>query len=261
MGCLISVEELRNQIYETLLLDQQHAELKALPLLTRVQSLDGITSPRQVEDWTALQRQAYGLTQVCRQIRAEILHIYRAQTKIRIDIRDLRDYLFEVLRCDGVDPIALSGNIAIDITAPCRVDLQDILVLHDSAPNLYLSFTHPEKESDMMSILLDAHRWPDFHAYISHKTSRVVLDIDFDDFLVLCGTSTDSEDEDGESELQYWPYPWTQGCVLFVKEGFVEQWMCEPIVFERWRTGSDEWESALGLKDRKKVRCPIRPQK
>lgn len=135
--------------------------------------------------------------------------------------------------------------------------------MHNFAPNLTLCFTHREPRSDMMSILLDAHRWPEFHAYISEKTTKVELIVDHDDFLELCpGPESESDsEEDGESYVlgTEWPFPYTQGCVLHVKEEFVESWMYGYNVLQ-WPDGISIWEERLGLKDRKKVRCPITPK-
>lgn len=255
------IEELRNRIYEAVLCSQLHIETRSLVLLTPVKNLDNATSTTHVEDWAGLQRQAYGLTQACSQIRKEFLPRYRQLTRIRIDIRNLQDYLFGILSSNSHNSTSVCGNISIDITTPCRLDLRDVLLLHNRAPNLHLSFTHPEKESDMMSILLDTNRWPNFHTYVSNKASRVVLEIHFDDdYLVLCPDSADEEASDEERDQQPWAYPLTQGCILYVKEEFVEDWMREPRDFESWRAGLGEWEDALGLRERKRIRCPFMPR-
>lgn len=176
-------------------------------------------------------------------------------------MRELQDYLFEVILYGISDRSLALGNISIDITAQCVVALQEVLLLHDRAPDLQLSFTHPEKESSMMSILLDIDLWPKFHAYIAEKTIAVVLNIDHDDFLVFCPGPADEIDSDEELEpVTQWAYPYIQGCSLHVKEEYVETWMSESWHgTDRWREGKYKWEAALGLENRKKVRCLIAP--
>jgi hypothetical protein len=219
-------------------------------------------TPDLVENWGSFQRKAYALTQVCRKIRREFLPLYRKEVKVRINIEDVDHYLTYAVQTAVTDPTSAYGNISIDITNERSVNLQDVLLLHDRAPDLHLSFTHPERESDMMSILLDADRWPEFHAFIAEKTSRVVLTIHFDDF-IGCGydSSEDSDSELDEKPEENWKYPYTQSCTLFVKEEFAEMWMKRSWHgSDRWRDGLYQWEADLGLKDRKKVRCVIRPE-
>lgn len=225
----------------------------------------GASSSDPVEDWGRLQRKAYALTRVCRQIRKEFFPLYRKKVKARVDMRDLRRYLTDVVQTGVTDPTCAYGNISIDITDERSVDLQEILLLHNRAPNLHLSFTHPERESDMMSILLDADRWPEFHAFVAEKTSRVILTIYFDDF-IECGFGRFGPGEDSDSDLdeepiKTWVYPYTQSCTLFVKEEFVEMWMEKSWHgSNRWRDRLYQWEADLGLKDRKKSRCVITPE-
>ncbi|KAH6625852.1 hypothetical protein C7974DRAFT_396835 [Boeremia exigua] len=255
IGLLTIPGELRNRIYEALLCCDPPVDNDSLPRLVPRSNSDNVSAPTHPSYWAGFQRQAYGLTQCCRQVRKELLPMYRENTKIRIDIWDLKNYLAKVIQpATTADPELLYGNISIDVTSPCRIDLQDLLLSHNCAPHLHLEFTHPERESDMMSILLDADRWPQFHAYISERTTQVVVDIDFDDFIAVCG-SMDSDDDQ-----EPWPYPLTQGCVLHVKREFAEEWMREPLVFEKYRAEMGDWEIALGLTGRKKIRCPFRPQ-
>ena len=269
----------------------------------------GASIPEGVENWGSLRRKSYALTRVCRQIRKEFLPLYSKEVKVRVNIEALHHYLTDVVQNAGTDPKCAYGNISIDITKECSVDLQEILLLHDRAPNLHLSFTVPERESDMMSILLDADRWPQFHAFVAEKTSHVMLYIYFDDFYECgfnCGffTGRDTEFETNDwrpdetddrpdetydrtdetynrpDETYYRPdetydrpdetydrlrkdglYPYTQSCTLFVKEEFAEMWMEKSWHGSpRWLDGLYRWEADLGLKDRKKVRCVIRPE-
>ena len=269
----------------------------------------GASIPEGVENWGSLRRKSYALTRVCRQIRKEFLPLYSKEVKVRVNIEALHHYLTDVVQNAGTDPKCAYGNISIDITKECSVDLQEILLLHDRAPNLHLSFTVPERESDMMSILLDADRWPQFHAFVAEKTSHVMLYIYFDDFYECgfnCGffTGRDTEFEtndwrpdetddrpdetyDRPDETYHRPdetyrrpdetydspdetydrlrkdgvYPYTQSCTLFVKEEFAEMWMEKSWHGSpRWLDGLYRWEADLGLKDRKKVRCVIRPE-
>jgi hypothetical protein len=188
--------------------------------------------------------------------------LYRKEVKVRVDIRDLRRYLTDVVLNDVTDPTSAYGNISIDITDERSVDLQEVLLLYDRAPDLHLSFTHSERESDMMSILLNADRWPEFHAFIAEKTSRVILTIYFDDF-IICGHALveDSDSDSDDEPIENWIYPFTQICTLFLKEEFVEMWMEKSWHgSNKWRDRLYQWEADLGLKDRKKVRCVIRPE-
>lgn len=256
--------ELRNRIYSAAIADELGLEKDAIPRLVREKTPQSTTILEQTGYWNDLQRRAYSLTQVCRQIRKEFLPIYREIVGVRIDMRDLKDYLSTVIQNTNEDPTTVCGNISIDITSPCNINFRDTLLLHDRAPHLHLQFTHPETSSDMMSILLDSHLWPKFHAYISERTNRVVLNIYFDDFIIPCTDPADDSDFDeeeghGTSEPR-WPYPYTQGCVLHVKEEFIESWMRNPIVHAPYRDGMSKWENALGLTDRKKTRCPFRPR-
>lgn len=222
----------------------------------------GPSTSNPVEDWGCLQRKSYALTRVCRQIRKEFLPLYRKEVKVRVDIRDLRRYLTDVVLNDVTDPTSAYGNISIDITDERSVDLQEVLLLYDRAPDLHLSFTHSERESDMMSILLNADRWPEFHAFIAEKTSRVILTIYFDDF-IICGHALveDSDSDSDDEPIENWIYPFTQICTLFLKEEFVEMWMEKSWHgSNKWRDRLYQWEADLGLKDRKKVRCVIRPE-
>lgn len=113
----------------------------------------------------------------------------------------------------------------------------------------------------MMSILLDANRWPEFHAYIAEQTSAVTLNIDYDDYIVFCPGPVDNLDSDDDLDtVEQWQYPYTQSCSLHVKEEFADMWMCKGwLGTDRWREGMLQWEKSLGLEKRKKARCIIRP--
>lgn len=231
-------------------------------------STEASTSPR-IEDWSILRRQAYGLTQVSSRIRKEVLPLYREKVAVRIDIRDLPHYVTDVILSNQKDPALVYGNVSIDVRYDCSVELRDVILLHDCAPNLHLRFTHPGGQgSGMMSILLDAHRWPKFHSYMSERTSRLVLDIGISDALVFCpGPVDDLElDDDWDPPLLTWPYAFDSGYfvyvkgLLYIKEDFAEPWMSKSALSaEHWREGLAEWEDDLGLGGEMQSRCPFRP--
>ncbi|KAJ8116483.1 hypothetical protein OPT61_g2108 [Boeremia exigua] len=227
--------ELRNRIYRALLTHKTSLRNDDLPRLVPRRGSDNVSTRAATNDWTGCQRNAYGLTQCCRQIRKELLPMYRTHTKIRIDIRNLQDYLFDIIHHKTSNSTQIHGNISIDLTKACRIDFRDVLLLRDSAPNLHLEFTHPEPDSDMMSILLDAQRWPQFHSYVAEKTTKIMLLIDSDDYIVLCGGGEDSDD-DWEPDPS-WPYPFTQGCFVHVKNEFADDWMRLPAIPGCWRVG------------------------
>ncbi|KAF3036796.1 hypothetical protein E8E12_004674 [Didymella heteroderae] len=244
--------ELRNRIFEAVLLYDSSIEGRDMPRLRRQQKSIGASKSRQIEDWSVLRRQTYGLTQVSSSIRKELLPLYREKVAVRIDIRDLPYYVTDVILSNQNDPARVYGNISIDVQYDCSVNIQDTILLHDRAPNLHLRFTHPgRQDNDMMSILLDAHRWPKFHAYISERTSHVVLDIGISDALVFCPGLVDDQELDDywDPPLLTWPYAFDSGYfayvkgLLYVKEHFEEPWMSKSALpAEHWRDGLAEWE-------------------
>jgi hypothetical protein len=241
-----------------------------MPRLRRQPKSTGAMKIPQIKDWSNLQRQTYGLTQVSSGIRREILPLYREKVAVRIDIGDLPDYVTEVILSKQEDIALVRGNISIDVRDDCSVDLQDTILLHDRAPNFHLRFTHPGgHHNDMMSILLDAHRWPSFHAYISERTSHLILDISISDALVFCPGPVDDEepDEDWDPPLLTWPHAFYPGYLtyveglLYVKEDFAEPWMSKSLLSaEHWREGLAKWEAKLGFGGETQTRHSFRPQ-
>lgn len=252
-----------------MLADKRHIEGKELPRLVHQPTSTGAPRFIQMEDWSTLQRQAYGLIQVNRQIRKEFLPLYRERVAVRIDTRELPNYVAEVIQCTHTNPALIYRNISIDVRYNCSVDLQNVLLLHDGAPNLHLKFTHPGGDNDMMSILLDTHRWPEFHAYISERTRLVILDIGISDALVFCPGLVDDLDSNDNRDppLLTWPYAYDSGYfayvkgLLYVKEEFAEPWMYKShSSSEHWRDGLANWEDRLGLGGSMRLRCSFRPQ-
>ena len=227
------------------------------------------TSP-QIEDWSSLRRQSYGLTQVSSRIRREVLPLYREKVAVRIDIGDLPYYVSDVILPGQTEVALVCGNISIDVRRDCSVNLQDTILLHNRAPNFHLRFTHPGgQDNDMMSILLETHCWPKFHGYISERTSRVILDIGISDALVFCpGLVDDQElDDDWEPPLLTWSYAFGSGYFVYVKgllcikEEFAEPWMSKSALSAaHWREGLARWEEDLGLGGAMQSRCSFRPQ-
>jgi hypothetical protein len=261
--------ELRNRIYDAVLLYDVSSEEQDLPRLRHWPNSTGVTTSPHIEDWSILRRQAYGLTQVSSVVREEVLPLYREKVIVRVDIRDLPHYVTDVILSSQKGVALVHGNISIDVGHDCSVDLQDTILLHSRAPNFHLRFTHPRRQNDMMSILLEAHRWPKFHAYISECTSHVVLDIDISDALVFCPGPVDDQepDEDWDPPLLIWPYAFDPGYfvyvkgLLYIKEEFTEPWMSKSALpAEHWYEGLAKWEAKLGLGGAMQSRCSFRPQ-
>jgi hypothetical protein len=241
-----------------------------VPRLRRPPKPTGASTSPQIKDWNALQRQAYGLTQVSNLIRKELLPLYREEVAVRIDIHDLPHYVTDVILSNNKHLSLVYGNINIDVKYDCSVDLRDTILLHDRAPNLQLKFTHPGgQDNDMMSILLDADHWPKFHAYISERTSRVVLDFWISDALIFCPGPVDESDleDDWDPPLLTWPYAFDTGYftyvkgLLHIKEECAEPWMLKPTSTARhWRDGLAGWEEELGLGGLTHSRYSFRPQ-
>lgn len=241
-----------------------------MPCLRRQPKSTGASSSPQFENWSTLRRQTYGITQVNSRIRREVLPLYREKVVVRIDIRDPPHYITDVILSNERDSSLACGNISIDVRYDCIVDLRDAILLHDCAPNFHLRFTHPGgRNDDMMSILLDAHRWPKFHAYISERTSRLMIDIGISDALVFCpGLIDDLElEDDWGPPLLTWPYVLNPGFfayvkgLIYVKEDFAEPWMSKSALSaEHWREGLARWCEELGLGGVMQNRCSFRPQ-
>lgn len=269
---LTTFPELRNRIFEAVLINDISDEEQDMPRLRYRPKRTGASTSPQIEDWSTLRRQAYGLTQVSNMIRKEVLPSYRQKVVVRVDIRDLPYYVKDVILSNQNDASLVYGNISIDVGYVCSVDLQDTILLHNRAPNLHLQFTHPEgQDSDMMSILLDAQRWPKFHAYIAEQTSSVVLNIGISDSdaITFCSSCivSDQKLEDCEPHQFTWPYAfdsryfaYVKG-LLHIKEDFAEPWMSESALsVEHWREGLTNWEAKLGFGGVTQNRYSFRPR-
>ncbi|KAF2993455.1 hypothetical protein E8E13_002237 [Curvularia kusanoi] len=276
--------KLRNRIYDIAISEEVGLEAEELPQLVHTQP-SWITSFGRIEELEDLRRKSYGLTQTCRQIREEFLPIYRSNVKVRINIQDLQHYVADVIQGPSVDPMQAYGNIGIDVTGRCEVNLREVLLLNNCAPNFHLSLTRPEEADGAVMFLLSAggSPKPELDAFIAEKTREVVLqvhrdprcpayrfgvdndfsgsgpdsdsefypDSDDDSQPALCRLAySDSSDDDAGDESQpvrYIPFQemWST-CKLIVKEEFVEQWMRSR---QRECNGTSQYEAELRLED------------
>ena len=68
-----------------------------------------------VSGWGELPRLFLGLTQTCRQLRAEFGPVYRTETVYQIALPDLPNYMNEILLAGAKDRKDATGNLLIDL--------------------------------------------------------------------------------------------------------------------------------------------------
>ena len=104
---------------------------------------------QQHEQTNTTERQFFGLTQACRQLRAEYMPIHRAQTKAHIQCQDSVSYIKTFILPTGTDPKQARGNVIIQLpdqwyesrgaSSPQR-DIIHAINLCRSAPQVNIAF-------------------------------------------------------------------------------------------------------------------------
>ncbi|KAI8930994.1 hypothetical protein NX059_012005 [Plenodomus lindquistii] len=137
--------ELRNRIYDFCIEDNYEHD-RRIVLRPKKDPFPGYCKVQS--DWlqehepVAL-RFFYGLTQVCRQVRAEYLLLYRAQAEVRVHDMEVYRYIDTFVQPDGNPSSEPVGNVLLlsqlcspprGHSAPKALDLQRLLTLAKNAP-------------------------------------------------------------------------------------------------------------------------------
>jgi hypothetical protein len=120
--------------------------------------------------WSTLKRKYLGLTQTCRQLRAETSKIH---TKLwtRVNVDELESYTREVILKDVSDNKAAAGCIEIvglRNRDQDKVDIREFLLLYSEAPKLFLRLTpYVERSNQAQSAYVPLE--PTLQAKSSHS--------------------------------------------------------------------------------------------
>ncbi|KAI4926254.1 hypothetical protein J4E85_006546 [Alternaria conjuncta] len=104
---------------------------------------------RQHEQTNTTERQFFGLTQACRQLRAEYMPIHRAQTKAHIQCQDSVSYIKTFISSSGADPKIARGNVIVHLpdlwyesrgASSTQRDIIQVIYLCRSAPQVNVAF-------------------------------------------------------------------------------------------------------------------------
>lgn len=170
-------EEIRNNIYALAL--GVEATSRDGPLLNWSSDL----AQRDAISWSTTKRQFLGLTQVCRELRAEFLPVYMETIRVRINLDDIYKYLLEYVRVRQTPRALLKGNIVICILdEPKRkekwVDIRPLILLQAEAPGLKLGFAEKNlKHLHMNQIFTASKKYPRLYDVIRDRAQDVSLQI------------------------------------------------------------------------------------
>ncbi|KAH9878104.1 hypothetical protein J1614_003321 [Plenodomus biglobosus] len=95
------------------------------------------------------ERSFYGLTQVCRQIRAEYLLLYRTRTKTHVPVSYIDEYIDVFVTSAGTDPTNIAGNIVIWF-ASCIQSIDDDDVIADLTHLINFEYAAPRLKLDAL---------------------------------------------------------------------------------------------------------------
>ena len=170
------------------------------------------------------------LTQVCRQVRAEFLLVYKHITKIHVPLEDLEGYIDTWLQAP------VSGTVIID---PHRYDMER----RDAGS---MNGTHGNLIVDLTPLIKRRRENRDFHFYINMTPDTDDPDADDSD---TDGSDDDNSDDDlsvvqvydieddvvkVEFQLHNWSRRWA---IFYLVQG------CAKI--EEWKDALEEWDYAL----------------
>jgi hypothetical protein len=71
--------------------------------------------PADISKWADLQQQFLGLTQTCRQLRAEFMPVYRTKTVHEVHIADIPKYVGDYIQAGISEDKDATGNIVIEL--------------------------------------------------------------------------------------------------------------------------------------------------
>jgi hypothetical protein len=173
--------EIRNQIYD-LMLEPKEATLSPL----QQNSPEGVHGP---ED----KRLFFAATQVCRQLRSELLPIYLAQNVVHVDHDNLLAYLDVFGRPITNDASSMTGNIVLDMhytpddnESVCLFDLLSVLMLCAKSPCLTIQlgknhcgccepYQFPASEEMVINGLLHIHGNDKLVAYVREAVTVIEM--------------------------------------------------------------------------------------
>lgn len=184
---LTSRKELRNRIYGHVTLHKQFRVLRK-PTWRQPRPAD--------HGWkSSLWQSGYGLTQVCRDIRAEFLPLYRAAIIDNVLPQDFYEYIDAFLRGFGTSDAEVAGCVIIDFSANVSsiLDIKPLLMLLRHARNLHVGtydILEPEAVQpgqhipapeirDILSNLYDIVDLETFYSYV--ESAMTVLEVECDD--------------------------------------------------------------------------------
>jgi len=148
---------------------------------------------QQHEQTNTTERQFFGLTQACRQLRTEYLPIYRAQTKVHIQCLDSLSYIKTFILPIGADPKQARGNLIVQLPdqwyesrgalSPQR-DITHVINLCGSAPQVNVAFAlcdiplsqshfSSRRMQDSLRDLTQPEATPELHDFIENSVEHV----------------------------------------------------------------------------------------
>ncbi|KAF1931240.1 uncharacterized protein M421DRAFT_417893 [Didymella exigua CBS 183.55] len=178
--------ELRNRIYSHIVEDSLFRVLRK-PVWRQPRPADHIWNPN-------LWNPAYGLTQVCRNIRSEFLPIYRAANLDNVLPHELYEYIDAFLQVSGTSDDQIAGSVIIDFSANASIlDIKPLLRLLREFKDLHVGaydileddgfepgeFIPPPDIRDILSDLYNIIDMEAFYNYV--EISMTMLEVECDD--------------------------------------------------------------------------------
>jgi hypothetical protein len=167
---LIRSTELRNYIYKYAAEQSISVKLVHRP----GHSTDNI-------DYAEQDRKLLGLTQTCRQIRAEFLPVYLEKTTIAFFYLQVDQYVSTFVDPqDGTYEDAVGSVLLLSVNAACpSVDILPLIKLIARAPRFTARFTkNSGGDISLYDALLNNHHSPQWDLYVSTSLSQVNIGID-----------------------------------------------------------------------------------